>query len=229
MPKTSQHRARRWALVAVVGLVVVMLALLAAWHWTPLQDYAEPRHIAHWLDAKAESPWMLPLVAVIYVAASLVVFPNTVLCLAVIMALGPVAGTAYAYGGSLAAALTGYVIGRRGGKQVAKLHFRGFERVSAELRDGGFPQVLLLRLLPIAPFTATNMLSGAARVRLLPFVAATLIGISPYILAFAAFGRQARRLLSEPTLMDAAVAAVVLLLAGFLLWQAHMRASARAG
>lgn len=229
MPKTTQRsKARRWAIVGGLGLVVVMIALAAAWHWTPLQDVAEPRKIARWLGTVAHSAWMPPAVAVIYVAASLVMFPNTVLCLAIIMALGPLVGTAYAYGGSMFAALTGYVLGRLGGKRVEKLRFRGFDRISAELRRGGFMQVLMLRVLPIAPFSATNILSGAARVRLLPFVAATLVGISPYILTFAAFGRQARRLLSDPTPMDIAVTVVIAAVATFGLLLARSRAAAHA-
>lgn len=223
---TQRSKARRWALVGVIGLVVVMLALAAAWHWTPLQEVAEPRAIARWLRTVAGTAWMPPLVAAVYVAASLVMFPNTVLCLAIIMALGPLWGTAYAYGGSMVAALVGYALGRRGGKRVDKLHLRGLDRISAELRRGGFMQVLVLRVLPITPFSATNILSGAARVRLLPFAAATLVGISPYILTFAAFGRQARRLLSDPTPMDIAVTVVIAVVATVGLLVARSRAAA---
>ena len=226
MAKNTRREARRWALVAGVGLLIVMLALVAAWQWTPLQDYAEPRSIARWLRSASDNWWMPPLVAALYVAASLVMFPNTVLCLAVIMALGPVAGALYAYGGSATAALAGYSLGRRGGKRVEKLNFSGVEKISKQLRRGGFTQVLTLRLLPIAPFTATNILSGAARVHLLPFLAATLVGISPYILMFAVFGRQARRLLSDPTPMEATVTAAILVVAAIAVWHARALAAA---
>lgn len=205
-----------------------MAALVAAWHWTPLHDYVEPRDIARQIRSLANSPWMAPAVGAIYVVASLVMFPNTVLCFAVIMALGPLAGAAYAYGGSLTAALVGYTIGRWGGQGVKKLRFSGFDKISAQLRNGGFMQVLMLRVLPLAPFTATNVLSGAARVSLLPYVAATLVGISPYILMFSLFGRQARRLLTHPTSTDAAIMFGVAVLAAGAIWLAHSRAAARA-
>lgn len=227
MPRHSQpRRARRWVLVGGLALLVVMLALAAAWRWTPLHEIAEPRMIARWLRDSADSPWMPAVVAAIYVSASLVMFPNTVLCFAVILALGPYMGAAYAYGGSLAAALAGHTIGRFGGKRVHKLHLPAVERLSAKLRNGGFFQVLTLRLLPVAPFSATNILSGAARVRRIPFLAATVVGISPYILTFAILGRQARRLWSDPTPMDIAVAGVVVALAAGAMWMAHARARA---
>jgi len=227
MPGKTQHsKARRWALFAVLGFAVLAIALIAAWHWTPLQDLTEPRAVARQIRAVGDTAWMPLIVAGVYVVASLVMFPNTVLCLAFIMAAGPGEGAAYAYGGSLIAALAGYWLGRRGGKRVESLRFKGFERMTKELRRGGFMQVLALRVLPIAPFTATNLLSGAAKVRLLPYVSATLVGISPYILMFALFGRQARRLLSDPTPTDAAVTVALLAVTTFALWRARALAAA---
>lgn len=225
--KTPRATPRRWVVAGGVALALVMAALVAAWHWTPLQEVAQPRVVAGWVRSLAHSPWMPPLVGASYVAASLLMFPNTVLCLGVILALGPVAGTAYAFGGSLVAALVGYGLGRRGGRHVERLRLRDFDRLSAELRRGGFLQVLVLRLLPIAPFTATNIVSGAARVRLLPYVAATLAGIAPYILTFALFGRQARRLLTDPAPEDVAVTLAIAAVATVLLWRARALAAAR--
>jgi uncharacterized membrane protein YdjX (TVP38/TMEM64 family) len=218
--------ARRWALIGAVGLAVLILALAAAWRWTPLQEIAQPRVIGAWLEEAADEGWMPLVVAALYVGASLVMFPNTVLCLAVILTLGPLIGTAYAFGGSLTAALAGYSLGRWGGERIKKLQVRAVNKMSAKLRKGGgFLQVLALRTLPVAPFSATNILSGAARVRILPFMAATAIGISPYILTFAAFGRQARRLLSNPTPTDAAVALGIVVAAALAFWGAHALAT----
>ena len=229
MSRSKAPSKKQWALIGVVGLAILMAALLAAWHWTPLHEYAEPRAIARWLRGQGDNPWMLPLVALVYVAASLVMFPNTVLCLGVIMALGPVAGTAYAYGGSLAAALVGLALGRRGGVLVEKLRSRGFDKLNAGLRRGGFMQVLMLRLLPIAPFSATNILCGAARVKVVHFVGATVIGISHYILGFAAFGHQAQRLLSDPSPRDVVVTvAIIAAMVGFAIWQSRSLTAARA-
>lgn len=225
--KTQRRKARRWALFVILGFVALMIALIAAWHWTPLHDIAEPRLIARKIQAVGDA-WMPVIVAVVYVAGSLLMFPNTVLSLAVILAAGPVEGTAYAYGGSLVAALVGYQLGRRGGRRIERFRFRGFSRLSRQLRRGGFSQVLALRLLPIAPFTATNILSGAARVPLLPYAAATLVGISPYVLTFALFGRQARRLFSNPTPVDIAVTVAIAAVATFALWHARSLAAARA-
>jgi phospholipase D1/2 len=216
---------RPMALFGALGLIVLAAGLAAAWHWGPLKDVAEPRVIARWLDEAADEAWMPVLVAVVYICASLVIFPNTVLCLAVILALGPIAGTAYAFFGSMVAALVGYSIGRSGGEQVKKLRVPAVDKVSAQLRRGGFFQVLALRVLPVAPFSVTNMLSGAARVRLLPFAAATAVGIAPYILAFGAFGRQARRLISNPSLADGLIALGIVVVIALVVWWSRSRAA----
>lgn len=219
-------KARPWVLAGALGLVILIVALAAAWRWTPLHDMVSPAVISAWLKDASDEGWMPLLVAVVYVGASLVMFPNTVLCLSVILTLGPLAGTAYAFGGSLAAALAGYSLGRWGGRHIEKLRLRGVNKMSAKLRQGGgFAQVLAIRLLPVAPFSATNILCGAARVSILPFLAATAIGISPYILTFAAFGRQARRLLSNPSMEDAAIALGIIVVAGLAIWWARSKAA----
>ena len=222
--KTRESRkGPRWVLLGALGLLVLMLALAAAWRWTPLQELAKPTVINDWLDEVSDTPWMPLVVAALYLGASLVLFPNTVLCLGVILALGPLMGIAYAFGGSMLAALAGYSMGRWGGKRIEKLRVGAVERVCSTLRNGGFVQVLTLRLLPVAPFSATNVLAGAARVRVLPFAAATAVGISPYILTFGMFGRQARRLLANPTMEDAAVAVGIIAVAAVVVWWTRRR------
>lgn len=225
--KPSRREAQRWVTYFVAGAIVLVFAFVAAWHWTPLHEYAEPRALAHYLRSIAKTPWAPLFVGVIYVAASLVVFPNTVLCLAVIMTLGSFWGTVYAYGGSLLAALVGYLIGRRGGERVKKLDVGPFQRASAELRRGGFMRILSLRLLPVVPFGVTNILSGAARAPLITFLLSTVIGISPYILTFALLGRQARKLLIEPSPLNAGLAIGIAIAASIVLWRARSWASAR--
>lgn len=221
---TSGRRdSRRTALRIALALLVLMLALAAAWHWTPLQEVARPSVISPWLHDAARSPWMPLFIAVLFVGASWVLFPNTVLCLAVILALGPRMGTAYAFAGSMLAAFVGYSIGRWGGQRIEKLRVRAIDRFSGELRRGGFLQVLALRFLPVAPFSATNIVAGVARVHLLPFLAATAVGISPYILTFGLFGRQARRVVTDPSLADAGWGLGLAALALLVAWWTHSR------
>ena len=69
---------------------------------------------------------------------------------------------------------------RRAGPRAARLA-EGF-------RDDAFSYLLFLRLVPAFPFFLVNLVPAVAGVRLLPFVAATTIGVIPASAAFAFAG-----------------------------------------
>jgi uncharacterized membrane protein YdjX (TVP38/TMEM64 family) len=76
----------------------------------------------------------------------------------------------------------------------------------ARLRPGlerdGFFYLLAIRLVPIFPFWLVNLGAAACGMRLLPFAAATLIGIIPGTLVFAGLGEGLRTVLAEGTAPD---------------------------
>ncbi|MEJ2434613.1 MAG: VTT domain-containing protein [Pseudolabrys sp.] len=61
-------------------------------------------------------------------------------------------------------------------------------RFAAGFRASGFNYLLFIRLVPIFPFSLGNLLPALCDVRLVTFVAATFIGITPMTLAIAFFG-----------------------------------------
>lgn len=219
MAREQGHKRLRIILAAVVVLIVVVTA---AWQWTPLSEYAEPRMIARALRGMIDSPWLPLWIAIIYVASNAVMFPITVLCLATILALGTHPGLMYATVGSLLAALVTYAAGwRYGADKLSKLQLPGLARLSDGLRRGGIVQVTILRLLPLAPFSIVNLMAGAAKVRVIPFSIGTILGMLPGNLVFTAFGRQLRQLISNPTPWEIATFAAVLVVASLLFWWLH--------
>ena len=208
--------------IYVVLAVVALLALAAAWQWTPLREFAQPKLIARALRGVMDSPWLPVLILGVYVLSNAIMFPITVLCLATILALGTHPGFLYATVGSLAAALVTYAIGRRyGAGQVNKLGIRSLERLSEGLRKGGVVQVTILRLLPLAPFSIVNVMAGAARVRVVPCAIGTILGMLPGNLVFTAFGRQLRQLIANPSPTELAVLGVITVLASVGFWYLH--------
>lgn len=212
----------------LTAAAVLAAALLAAgaWRWTPLHDIAEPREIAHWLMSLRHSPWMPLAVLGLYLLASALLFPNTLLNVAVILAMGTGPGLAYALGGSLGAAAVFYGLGARYGQErLRSLHIGSIDKLSRLLRRGGVPGMAGLRLLPVAPFSVVNLAAGALRVRFRSFMAGTLIGLLPGNLLVTAFGHQLRRLLRDPGPGGYALLAAILIAAG--LWLAWLRRRAR--
>jgi uncharacterized membrane protein YdjX (TVP38/TMEM64 family) len=69
---------------------------------------------------------------------------------------------------------------RRAGPRAAQLA-QGF-------RDDAFSYLLFLRLVPVFPFFLVNLVPALAGVRLIPFVAATMLGVIPAALVYAFAG-----------------------------------------
>ncbi len=61
-------------------------------------------------------------------------------------------------------------------------------RIRPGIERDGFLYLLAIRLVPIFPFWLVNLAAAACGMRLVPFVAATLLGIIPGTLVFAAIG-----------------------------------------
>ena len=62
------------------------------------------------------------------------------------------------------------------------------EKLAAGFRKDAFCYLVFLRLVPLFPFWLVNLVPAPAGVGLVPFVAATALGIIPATFAFAFFG-----------------------------------------
>lgn len=214
--------------VCSLAVLAAALALTAAWRWTPLQEFAEPAAVARELRLLSHSAWTPVLILAVYVLSNAVMFPNTVLCFATILALGSERGFLYATGASVLAAVAAYAAGRYyGPERIRRMEVRSLERLSEALRRGGVFQITLMRLLPLAPFSIVNVVAGAAHVRLLPFTLGTLLGLLPGNLLMTAFGHQLRRLLSHPTPAEAVTMAVIAVGGSVVIWQLQRLAAAQ--
>lgn len=227
MPPSTAFRSpsgRRALLAAGVALAAALL-LAGAWRWTPLHDWAEPREIAHWLIGLRHSAWMPVAIIGLYLLGSTLLFPNTLLNVATILALGSGIGLACALGGSLTAAAVFYGIGARYGQErLEALHIGRIDQLSRLLQRGGVAGFAGLRLLPVAPYSVVNLAAGALRVPLWTFMAGTLIGLLPGNLLVTAFGHQLRAMLREPGPDGIALMAATLAVAGLWLWWLRRRA-----
>jgi phospholipase D1/2 len=227
-PATVAPHRNRLKLVAF-SILIAALALTAAWRWTPLHDFAEPRAVAHELRLllTGHSAWAPVIIIGIYILSNAVMFPNTVLCFATILALGTVKGFAYATGGSLIAAVAAYAVGRYWGpERIRQMQIHSLERLSVALRRGGVVQITMLRLLPLAPFSVVNLVAGAAHVRVVPFVVGTFLGLLPGNLLMTAFGRQLRRIVANPTPTEIAITVAVAIVGSVVIWQLQRLAAA---
>jgi len=185
--------------MAVAIGVLVVLCLTLAWQVTDLSRFAEPERLHDMLSAIAAEPWAVLVVLTAFLVGGAVAFPVTMLILATAAVFGPLLGTLYAALGVALSAAVMFAVGRRFGGQWASGWPSGRgRRVLDRLRARGLLAVVAIRVVPVAPFTLTNLACGAAGIRPLDFGLGTLIGMSPGLLAMALVGDRLLQVLLHP-------------------------------
>ena len=184
-------------------LLLVLLALPLVWRWTPLYDWFNLHTLFAW-QASVRNDAAAPLyLAAAYLIGSLVFFPITILNLATLFAFGPFWGNIYGFGGWLLSAAEGYIIGRWiGHDQLHKLAGRRLAPIVDRMEEHGFLSVLVLRVLPVGPFTLINLFVGAAGIRFRDFFLATVIGRLPGIVTLTLFAVQLENAIRRPGLIS---------------------------
>jgi uncharacterized membrane protein YdjX (TVP38/TMEM64 family) len=213
--KTGANKRRRQILVAV-GILVMLFAAAAAWKWTPLADQIDIRKITGWVFSLRNNPARPLIILGGYIVGSLLLVPVTALILATALVFGPLLGSAYSFAGCfLGAAVTyavGYFLGRDFVQQVLGSKWK---RVEHKIGQAGIIAVATIRLLPVAPFTIVNVISGAFRVPLRDYVIGTLLGMAPGIVLINLFAHQFESAARNPgvgsyTLLIALIAVSIL-------------------
>jgi phospholipase D1/2 len=185
----------------VAGLLIAAIAILAlsfVWYGTLLADFVTRERVQGVMSALAGTPWAPLWVLLTYLAGGLVAFPVLVLIVATATTFGPWLGFLYALLGVLASALAMYSIGALLGRDLMQSWLGPrWHTVRRALDDQGMLAVAAIRLVPVAPFTFVNLAAGACSIALLDYVAGTLIGMLPGLIAISALGHQITALFSD--------------------------------
>ncbi len=205
---------RLWALMAVASLLV---ALALAWRYTPLRAYLSPDTLLALARQLRELPFTAGLIMLAYVIGSLLMVPVTLMIAATGIVFGVFPGVPYALFGSLLGALAGYGLGKwLGHEAVARLTGPRINRLSQRIARRGILAVMIIRLLPLAPFGVVNLVAGISHIRLRDYVAGTVLGLLPGVLLTTVFAHHLLMAIRHPSGRTLGVLLiVVLLLAGF--------------
>ncbi|WP_413431684.1 VTT domain-containing protein [Crateriforma spongiae] len=126
--------------------------------------------------------WGPVVLAAIYIIATVLFVPGTILTLAAGAIFGLAIGTATVSVGSTVGASLAFLIARYGArKKVASMaqHNRHFGAIDQAIEEGGWKIVALLRLSPAIPFNLQNYLYGLTPVGFWPYVVASWIAMLP--------------------------------------------------
>jgi phospholipase D1/2 len=102
---------------------------------------------------------------------------------------------------------------------VESLTGRQFRRIAESLKHRGLPTMIVLRMLPIAPFTVVNLVVGASGIAARDFALGTVIGMAPGTVSLCVFQAQLLEAVRHPDAKNLVIlAAVAAGIAGSLAW-----------
>lgn len=188
-PRPSPPRLR-----ALVLLLLALLALALAWQFTPARAWLQPDAL---LAAVGAWGWAWQMAA--FVLAGCLAVPLSLLVLLTVLVQGPVNGAlSCLLGGALVGSLSfalGALLGRRA---VAAWAGPRMQALNALVARRGVLAVVLVRLVPAAPFAVVNLLLGSTSVRWLPFLVGNTVGMLPLVGATAWLAPQIVEQLRSP-------------------------------
>ena len=180
------------------SLLLAVLALAAAWRWSPLGTWIEIPRLLGYIDAFDRSP-AAPLITIAgFLIGGLLVAPVTVLITVTVLAFGSMQGFLYSFAGMTLSAILTFYLGRVFGQRLVDRISPRLHRLSVRLAEKGVLAVVAVRVVPVAPFTIVNMVAGATRIRLKDFVVGTIIGELPGLLALSIFVDQITTTIKSP-------------------------------
>ena len=204
---TSRH------MLSTAIILGSLMTLVGAWLWTPLGDWLDLETLnqsANWLKQSVYAPI---IVVVVYLIGGLVAVPVTLLIIVTVIIFGPLLGFVYALIGAELSALLGYAVGKSLGLDVVRWISNGkINRLARILSQRDLKSIITVRIIPIASFTATNMIMGANHVRFGDLALGSLLGMIPGILAIALFADNLANLINEPSVLSFSLLALVVIM-----------------
>ncbi len=207
---TTWLRAALLVLLLAAGLVVALTV-----------DLPEVEAVRRRLDDTGAAGWATLVAAVGVVLMAPI--PRTAVSVLLGVVAGFVPGLLVALGGALIAAVLSFGLSRWLGRAaVTRLAGPRLDRLDRLLVDRGFVPLLVGRLIPVVPFVVLSYGAGLTAMRLLPYVAATALGLIPSTLVQVGVGASAPALVSG-TAAAVALPLVVLVAVG-IVWFRRRRA-----
>jgi phosphatidylserine/phosphatidylglycerophosphate/cardiolipin synthase-like enzyme/uncharacterized membrane protein YdjX (TVP38/TMEM64 family) len=200
---------KNWHL-KTAGILLVLLGLAASWHWTPLSEWVTVVQLTEWSHSIRGNPFFLPGFFGAYIVGGLLMVPVTLLVGTTALLFSPIYAFLYALTGCFLSSLVTYSVGFRLAKStVRRLAGRKLNRLSKNLARRGIVAVVVVRNLPIAPFTVVNMVAGASHVRLKDYLVGTALGMAPGIAAITVFANRLVWAIREPGWNNVGVAVAI--------------------
>lgn len=166
--------------LALVGGSAWMLFTHAEWFENPRQVKVE---VLHW------GLWGPLVFIMLYAVGPSFLIPGAIMTIAAGLAFGALWGAVYSLIGANLGALIAFGAGRFLGRGfVERTVGSRFEGIFDKISRHGFQIILYLRLVPLIPYNALNLLAGASPIDFQDYLWASIIGIVPGTVLYAFLG-----------------------------------------
>lgn len=193
MPREDSGSKRNAGLRKLVALAIVIVALFVAFRFLPLGEYLG----AFFEFVRSLGVWGPVVLAVVYIIATVFMFPGSILSLGAGFTFGLVKGVLAVMVGSVMGALAAFLLGRTVARDFVEQKASEnpkFAAIDRAVEREGFKIVLLTRLSPVFPFNLLNYLFSITKVRTRDYFFATWIGMIPGIIMYVYLGAAAKNL-----------------------------------
>ncbi|MDB5824352.1 MAG: hypothetical protein JWR21_3056 [Herminiimonas sp.] len=199
VPEEARKPAPR-RLIAMAALGLLLGGLAIAWHATPLKEWVNLAALIALARSVVDMPFAPLAVVAAYVIGGLVMLPVMLLIAVSGVVFGPFVGALYAIAGSMASATVAYAIGWWLGRDVVgRMLGPRINRLSRRIAKRGILAMMVVRLVPVAPFTIVNMVAGASHIRFRDYLIGTLLGMTPGIMIMVTFVHNLAEVVRRPS------------------------------
>jgi uncharacterized membrane protein YdjX (TVP38/TMEM64 family) len=171
----------------VVALVVIGAGILIAWRVGAFEYLSRENfdNLKVWFEGLGV---VAPLVFIlVWIAACIFFLPGIPVTVVGAFVFGPIWGTVYSLIGATLGATAAFLVGRyaaRGMVEGLVQKNQALRKIDAGVERQGWRMLMITRLVPIFPFNAQNFVYGLTKIRLLTYVALTLVFMAPGTAAY---------------------------------------------
>ncbi|MEO8132803.1 MAG: VTT domain-containing protein, partial [Betaproteobacteria bacterium] len=210
LPEPEGKNGVRLRLGLLLLLVAALAGLALAWRYTPVREWLDIDVLAGFAEMLSDMPLAPVIVAGAFVGGGLLMIPVTLMVAVTVLVFGPLTGGLYSLFGALMSGSLTYAIGRKLGRDtVRRLAGSRLNVLSQRLGHRGLLAVVIVRLLPVAPFSIINIVAGASHIGWRDFLLGSAIGLLPGIVMASLFVDRAVAAIRQPGPMAFTVLAFV--------------------
>lgn len=170
-----------------LGIAIIAVAAVAgaALYFSPLRPRLDARALV--AAARENAWWTIPAYFVLYAVLDVLFIPTQFLSIAAVLIWGWWRGGIIELFAATIGAIPPYLIARSTLRDWILDRLHAYARASEVIEREGFTLLLLLRVVPVVPYTPLNYVAGLTTLTLSRYVLATFVGIMPSTFIFAWF------------------------------------------